>query len=273
MKIENGIVISSEIHLSHDFMCAKDGTVVNCSSIVPAHPNQAELKIIRGIVVHQTETNTLAETFGPLRENKQAHIAKRPKFGRNSFHFLIDKDGKIYQTFSLKYKANHIGLIHSRCIKKETCTPVEQKEYGNLYPGHWNKGYPEKIHEIERKKENRFPMNEDSIGIECVGKAYAYSADGKTRLDDVKSFKGIPENRIKFEPLTSEQLQSLEWLIRVLASHYGVLMSEVFRHPEIARKNPTESISAKELIERLQKEEVAEKKAAEEAAKKAEAIR
>lgn len=45
-------------------------------------------------------------------------------------------------------------------------------------------------------------------------------------------------------PVVKQQNASLRWLIAELTSTFGVPMSEVFRHPLVSRKNPSESKSA-----------------------------
>jgi hypothetical protein len=60
-----------------------------------------------------------------------------------------------------------------------------------------------------------------------------------------------PETRY---PLTDKQKYSLEWLIHELAVTLKVQLSEVFRHPEVSRKTPTEAISSQEIISKLQEE-------------------
>ncbi|MFK8258078.1 N-acetylmuramoyl-L-alanine amidase [Erwinia sp. AnSW2-5] len=101
-----------------------------------------------------------------------------------------------------------------------------------LYIDAWQ---TQEISDRERKKNwpDRFPANTDSIGIEIVGEAF--------KTEDLKKY---PDGRV-YETVNQQQAESLKWLIRELRSTLQVSTSEVFRHPEIARKNITEASSAK----------------------------
>lgn len=47
-----------------------------------------------------------------------------------------------------------------------------------------------------------------------------------------------------YEAVTSAQNLSLQWLVGELAQTLQVPSSEVFRHPEVSRKSPTEASTA-----------------------------
>lgn len=69
----------------------------------------------------------------------------------------------------------------------------------------------------------------DSIGIEIVGAS-----------------KNVPGERYpQYEIVNDQQNASLKWLVKELAETLNVSMSEVHKHPDIARKTPTEASSAK----------------------------
>jgi hypothetical protein len=52
--------------------------------------------------------------------------------------------------------------------------------------------------------------------------------------------------RVKvYEAVTDRQNTSLKWLIKELTETLGVSMQEVYRHPQVGRKNETEASSAK----------------------------
>lgn len=110
---------------------------------------------VHGIVVHQTGGSSAQAAIAGYRT--------RP-YGT---HFLIDKDGTIYQTASLLYYTNHIGALKPRCLAEQRCTPVEMKKYGRFNP----KGNSR----LEAKKDfpERYPSNRDSVGIELVGEFVA----------------------------------------------------------------------------------------------------
>lgn len=174
------------------------------------------LGAVNGIIVHQTASATASSTFNSYQHK-----------GANGAHFLIDRDGAIYQTASLFRVTWHVGLIQSRCFLKKKCKPAEFQKVSELEKS-W-KNY-RKISGLEQKKSfpDRFPNNSDSIGIEIVGKA---EDTGKREL--------------VFESVNEKQNDSLKWLISELSDTLNVPMTEVYRHPEIGRKNMTEASTAK----------------------------
>lgn len=169
---------------------------------------QGKLGEVHGIVVHQTGGATAAAAF--------AGYASRP-YGT---HFLIDKDGQVYQTASLLYYTNHVGKLKARCLAEHRCSAVEMKQYlGKFSPSTENR--------LEHLKNtpDRYPGSSDSIGIELVGEA-----DAKTRV---------------FVTVTDKQNLSLHWLVTELAQAFKVPMTEVFRHPQLSRKTPSEASTAR----------------------------
>jgi len=165
---------------------------------------------VNGIVVHQTNGPTAQSTFHSY-QHKDA----------NGAHFLIDKDGTIYQTASLHRSTNHVGLMKSKCLLEKSCTPAEFKKIKRM-----------DLHTRSRHEENkgwadRFPAKRDSIGIELVGRAFG---------DKGKEI---------FENVTDEQNESLGWLIMELSDTLGVSMQSIYRHPEISHKNKTEASTAR----------------------------
>lgn len=191
----------------------KDGIVDAEKIKVKLFPNieGRQLKEVNGLVVHQTASPTAQSTFNSYS-----------KPGANGAHFLIDKNGAIYQTASLFKITNHVGLLQSRCVVTQKCTPVELKAAQSI------RG-PKLLtrHEAKKSFPKRYPMNEDSIGIEIVSAA-----------------PGDKGNEI-FDPVTEAQNDSLRGLVKELADTFGVSMQEVYRHPEIGRKNLTEASTAK----------------------------
>jgi len=61
-------------------------------------------------------------------------------------------------------------------------------------------------------------FNDDSVGIELVGKVLS---------------NGV------YDAVTSDQNNSLGWLVSEIQKTLGVPVTEVFRHPDVSRKNPT----------------------------------
>ena len=73
---------------------------------------------------------------------------------------------------------------------------------------------------------DRYPANQDSVGIELVGKA-------------------ISNNGIQsYEAVTKDQNDSLKWLIMELTATLQVPFTEIFRHPTASYKNPSEASTA-----------------------------
>lgn len=171
---------------------------------------------VNGIVVHQTGGATTSSTFNSYSDNAQVP---------NGAHFLIDKNGTIYQTASLNRSTNHVGKLQSRCITTLKCSTTDLRAARRAY-----KAGPTASHRHESRKAfpERYPSNSDSIGIELVG---MYYPDEKTA-------------ELVYESVTAEQNHSLKWLIRELSETLNVRMNEIYRHPEIGRKNATEASTA-----------------------------
>ena len=146
------------------------------------------LQQISGIIVHQTGGASGASSLSSYTMQNATGA-----------HFLIDKDGTIYQTASLFRQTWHVGRLH----RMEMAKHVPQ----------------------------RYPSNEDSVGIEIVGAVVA----GKGQ--------NLAEQGV-YETVNAQQNASLRWLIAELSATFGIPMTEIFRHPVVSRKNPTEAESA-----------------------------
>ncbi len=196
------------------FLIDKNGKVIHAKikqSISTAIQKRA-MKAIQGIIVHQTDSPTAKSTLNGYKN------------GNSGAHFLIAKNGTIYQTSSLLYQTWHVGKLRARCLVKMQCSPVELNLLKKFNPKN------EHRREIAKKVPVRFPSNEDSIGIEIVGEALP---------------KNVPDDQKVYEPITKEQNKSLKWLIQELRFVLKIPVSEVFRHPTVSRKNPTEAATAK----------------------------
>ncbi|RBL87915.1 N-acetylmuramoyl-L-alanine amidase [Streptomyces cavourensis] len=178
-----------------------------------------KLDKVNGIIVHQTGAPTASSTFNSYRRTNAAGA-----------HFLIDRDGTIYQTASVYKRTWHVGTIRARCLIKHSCSPAELKTYHDLMR---KPGGPAAISRLEALKDTpeRFPSNVDSIGIELVGDATPHNTH-----DD---------KLIRYETVTVEQNRSLTWLVGELKSSMGVPVPEVFRHPDVSYKNSHEAESAR----------------------------
>jgi N-acetyl-anhydromuramyl-L-alanine amidase AmpD len=176
---------------------------------------------VNGIVIHQTGGPTKESTFSSYKEK-----------GANGAHFLIDEYGTIFQTASLKRVTNHVGRLRSRCFITMKCEATELKHVRQLEKIKPAGEMAKKVHghEIKKSFPDRYPSNADSIGIEIVG-----IADKNNRTKD---------NEPIFQQVNEAQNSSLKWLIDELASTLKVPIQEIYRHPAIARKNPTEASSA-----------------------------
>jgi len=174
---------------------------------------RGDMDKVNGIVVHQTGGSTAESAFNSYQSA-----------GANGAHFLIDKEGKIYQTASLFKVTNHVGNIRSRCYMEKKCTPSEIstiRPFLNKY---------KKLSHLEQKKSypERYPANFDSLGIEVVGKPVS----------------GEGENAI-YETVNDAQNSALKWLVYEFSDTLKISMSEVFRHPEVSYKVKTEAGTAK----------------------------
>ncbi|TDS90489.1 peptidoglycan recognition protein family protein [Erwinia rhapontici] len=174
---------------------------------------RGDMDQVNGIVVHQTGGSTAESAFNSYQSA-----------GANGAHFLIDKEGKIYQTASLFKVTNHVGNIRSRCYMEKKCTPSEIstiRPFLNKY---------KKLSHLEQKKSypERYPANFDSLGIEVVGKPVS----------------GEGENAI-YETVNDAQNSALKWLVYELSDTLKISMSEVFRHPEVSYKVKTEAGTVK----------------------------
>lgn len=168
---------------------------------------RGDMAKVNGIIVHQTGGSTAASS---LSSYKNA--------GASGAHFLIERDGTVYQTASIYKKTWHVGKLRARCLVEQRCTPVELAALKKFNPTAENK------QEKAKQAPDRYPSNEDSVGIELVGKVLA---------------NGV------YEAVTATQNTSLRWLVSEIQTTLGVAVTEVFRHPEVSRKNPSEAQSAK----------------------------
>lgn len=169
---------------------------------------------VQGIIVHQTGGATAQSALDSYRRSSA-----------NGAHFLIDKDGTIYQTASVYRQTWHIGKLKSRCMMESRCSPAERKLNARFNPTAENR------RENRKSVPDRFPSNQDSIGIELVGEALPRDAS-------------VPDAKKAFEPVTEEQKRSLKWLVQELSVSLNISTTEVFRHPTVSRKNPTEASTA-----------------------------
>lgn len=192
----------------------KDGMLIDPKVILKRfkHIEHGNIAAVHGILVHQTDSSNAQSSFGSYAGSA------------NGAHFLIAKDGLIYQTASLKKRCYHVGrLIKSKCLEidKNKC---KDPNLAKVMAMRWTQRI-KAIDKIERQKTypERFPVNSDSIGIEVVGK----------HID-----------KKKYESLNLLQTNSLQWLIGELYTHFGLDKDDVYKHPMVSYKHPGEAASA-----------------------------
>ncbi|WP_221793553.1 peptidoglycan recognition protein family protein [Oceanobacter mangrovi] len=204
-KIENGIVVDDNVE-SKTFASIEHDNLTKVSSIV----------------LHRTDSTTADGTLNAYANGKKAGA-----------HFLIDKTGYIYQTASLLKTCWHVGILLPRCQIEKSCNPKELKTITALiYEEGLSFGRRAKNlsrHEVAKKYPLRYPSNNDSIGIEIVGKF-------------------LPSEK-SFEKPTLKQLESTKWLIELIATKYGLsINNDVYAHGAIARKEVTEGAQLLQYI-------------------------
>lgn len=205
----------------------QQGYVVGSGIQPKPRPNieHGSMTTVNGIIVHQTDS-----------DNAESSLNSYLRVGANGAHFLIDKAGTIYQTASLKKKTHHVGKSKARCFESHTCSAAEVKIGPNKHA---------KIHKVEMAKSasNRFQSNEDSIGIELVGKCILDPNLIKKEMtaaqkENLRAEKGV------FEQVTPAQNAALRRLVQEIQSTLHVPESEVFPHSQVSAKNRTEGITA-----------------------------
>lgn len=174
------------------------------------------LTAVHGLIVHQTGGAT-AESALQSYET-----------GQNGAHFLIDKSGGIFQTARIDQKCWHVGNIRSRCQEMKSCTAEELKVIDSLL---FKKGesYVTRIkalsrHEAAKAYPDRYPTNDDSLGIEIVG---SFDAKGKT-----------------YDTVNKAQNDALRWLLDALEAKLSLDEDDIYKHGSIGYKQPSEGASA-----------------------------
>lgn len=199
------------LHIDQQGVIIDDRVVKSISPSIERGP----MPVVRGLIVHQTGGATA-----------QSSLDSYKRASANGAHFLIDKDGTIYQTASIKRQTWHVGKLKSRCMLEARCSVPEQKLNAKFNPSEENK------RELKKSVPDRFPSNQDAIGIELVGEPMPHEA-------------AIPEEKKTYEQVTDAQNDALSWLVRELAITLNIPLTEVFRHPTVSRKNPSEASTAK----------------------------
>lgn len=163
---------------------------------------------IRAIVLHRTDSSTSASAFRAFERGIGTH-------------FVVDKDGTVYQTASLNHKTWHVGKIRSRCEADGSCEPSEaaalrKMSFSQKHGYEKSKPYPQ-----------RYPMNEDSVGIETVA-----DYDPQTSTWDAA---------------TAAQAESIRALVYLLKREYGLSESDIYEHDRISYKTAGEGADLYDL--------------------------
>lgn len=203
-----------------DFRIGATGLVESSQVQLAIRPKieRGAMGTVHGIIVHQTGGASAAGS-----------LSSYEKDNANGAHFLIDKDGKIYQTASVFKVTHHVGHLKSRCLAEKRCSPVDLQALAGKKVGR-------DVGRVEAAKAwpNRYPGNTDAIGIELVGKTRPATAEERRRWDE----------DMVYEPLTADQQASLAWLVRMLTTALNVDMTEVLTHPTVSWKNRSEAGTA-----------------------------
>lgn len=153
------------------------------------------------IVMHRTASSNSASVFSSFEAGKGTH-------------FVVDKDGTIYQTASLFKYTQHVGKIKSRCKEEGTCPAAEMASLKKMsVSARYN-------HEKVKFYPARYSINEDSVGIETVAK---YNLATTT-----------------WDAATPEQSASIKRLVGILKDEYGLSDADIYEHDKISHKTPGE---------------------------------
>ncbi len=190
----------------------QDGWVLDDRVQITRRPNlrHGRMDAVHGIIVHQTGAATA-----------QSSLNSYLNAGANGAHFLIDKDGSIYQTGSVFWRQWHVGKLRARCLSELSCSPVEAKALAGKSVSAVN------TRENTKAVPDRFPSNQDSIGIELVAGTVGQGANPQ------------------YEVATAAQNASLAWIVGQLRENFRVPLTEVLRHPQVSYKDPHEAESAR----------------------------
>jgi RHS repeat-associated protein len=194
-----------------------------------------QINPIVGLVLHQTGAETSRATLNHYRTSQVGA------------QFLIAENGQLIQTAALDQVTWHVGRLKSRCLEsgRFCALPIEPTtEWIFLlddFVGLTNaetaeQGGHRALHRFEMGKVYplRYPSNLDSIGIEIVGAA----------RDPATGAAPFWSDRAVYDDLTNDQTESLRWLVHQLRRVFGLSDDDIFLHPDISRKNPTEAQSA-----------------------------
>ncbi len=188
---------------------------INIKSKLIAKIGNGILDVINAVILHRTVSYTTKSVFDTWLSKSNSY--------RVGAHFVIDKDGIIYQCLSIYKKAHHVGKIRSRALemqhyKDDTDRKLiseKKNNYSTLASYEYKKQYP-----------LRFPCNSDSIGIEVVS---MYIRETK-----------------EWEKATEAQIKSINLLLDILLKYYtkndgsSLTVKDIYPHDKIAYKTDGE---------------------------------
>lgn len=91
----------------------------------------------------------------------------------------------------------------------------------------------------------RYPSNQDSVGIEIVGKASLPPGKPIPAGSSARQRENFIGDNAVYEPVTAAQQVALQWIIDFLRQNFHIPVAEVHRHPDVSWKNPTEASTAR----------------------------
>ncbi|MCF6350177.1 MAG: N-acetylmuramoyl-L-alanine amidase [Flavobacteriaceae bacterium] len=191
---------------------------------------QNKLDKVNAVILHRTVTS-----------NKKSAI--------NSFktgvgtHFLVAKDGKIYQTASLNNYTYHVGHIKSKAYENNISLKEELKIIKGFRKLKPNKSATRAEHKYEIKKTypKRYPYNEDSIGIEVVGMPIDKNGNSTIKAKEIVGWQSIPE----------KQAKSISCLVKFLLEEYNLTSDDIYTHEQISRKTKGEGGEVFNIIKKF----------------------
>ncbi len=233
--------IHREVRIISPTLVVDHGWIRNARVLVRPQPgiDVGPLMSIHAIILHQTDSAKASATLNEYASHAPRKDGTTPPKG-NGAHFLIDRDGTIYQCVALDRKCQHIGPIKARCMEEHNCLPKEQSLYEGILRNKqlsFSKQVMETaLHDLKKDYPARYPSNSDAIGIEMVGE----------KLGDHHELHGMYQDENgPWQTSTPEQQASLQWLIRELLDTLHLQRTDIYRHPQVSRKSVNEAVDAK----------------------------
>ena len=164
---------------------------------------------VHAVVLHRTGSQTVLSALNSAKSSAAAH-------------FYVAKNGDVYQKISLAQVAPHVGYI--RVKPSEGQRP--KKSSSETHIAEIKKEYPE-----------RYPYNEDSIGIEVVGMFLTREKDNGRKED------------YYLAPTDIEQIKAVTRLVNFLTGHFSLnIDTDIYGHEIISSKCEGEGDAVYEVI-------------------------